>query len=84
MTISTALLIVGMFGLGAPELIVILIILLVLFGGSKLPSLARGLGQSMKEFKKASKEGDDDDKEKPKEKPAETKKIEAVNPHGTN
>jgi sec-independent protein translocase protein TatA len=46
----------GLMGLGAPELIVILIILLVLFGGSKLPSLAKGLGQSVKEFKKASKE----------------------------
>jgi sec-independent protein translocase protein TatA len=46
----------GIMGLGAPELIVILIILLVLFGGSKLPSLAKGLGQSIKEFKKAAKD----------------------------
>lgn len=46
----------GIFGLGAPELVIILIILLVLFGGAKLPSLARGLGQSIKEFKKASKD----------------------------
>ncbi|MBM3867028.1 MAG: twin-arginine translocase TatA/TatE family subunit, partial [Verrucomicrobia bacterium] len=43
-------------GLGPTELIVILIILLVLFGGSKLPGLAKGLGQSIKEFKKATKE----------------------------
>jgi sec-independent protein translocase protein TatA len=43
-------------GLGPTELIVILIILLVLFGGSKLPGLAKGLGQSIQEFKKASKE----------------------------
>jgi sec-independent protein translocase protein TatA len=43
-------------GLGPTELIVILIILLGLFGGSKLPGLAKGLGQSIKEFKKASKE----------------------------
>ncbi|MFM9079984.1 MAG: twin-arginine translocase TatA/TatE family subunit [Opitutaceae bacterium] len=40
-------------GMGPTELIVILIILLVLFGGSKLPGLAKGLGQSIKEFKKA-------------------------------
>ena len=43
-------------GMGPTELIVILIILLVLFGGSKLPGLAKGMGQSIKEFKKASKE----------------------------
>lgn len=86
MTISTASLVVSMFGLGAPELIVILIILLVLFGGSKLPALAKGLGQSMKEFKKASKEVDEEDKEKetPKEKPAEAKKVETTNTHGAN
>ncbi|MCP5529826.1 MAG: twin-arginine translocase TatA/TatE family subunit [Opitutaceae bacterium] len=46
----------GIFGLGTTELIVILVILLVLFGGAKLPSLAKGLGQSIKEFKKATKE----------------------------
>ena len=39
--------------LGTPELIIILIVLLVLFGGKKLPELARGLGQSAKELKKA-------------------------------
>ncbi len=48
----------AIFGLGTPELIVILVILLVLFGGAKLPGLAKGLGQSIKEFKKASKEED--------------------------
>ena len=46
----------GIMGLGAPELIIILVILLVLFGGAKLPGLAKGLGQSIKEFKKASKD----------------------------
>ncbi len=49
-------------GLGPTELIVILVILLLLFGGSKLPALAKGLGQSVKEFKKASKDGDDEKK----------------------
>ena len=79
MTISTAIIAAGIMGLGAPELIVILIILLVLFGGSKLPSLARGLGQSVKEFKKASKEISEDDKpEEPKkaETPAAAKTAE--------
>lgn len=52
----------GFLGLGGTELIVILIIILLLFGGAKLPSLARGLGQSIKEFKKASKEDSPDEK----------------------
>lgn len=51
--------------MGPTELIVILIILLVLFGGAKLPGLAKGLGQSIKEFKKATK--DDPEAEKPAE-----------------
>ncbi|MBP6507835.1 MAG: twin-arginine translocase TatA/TatE family subunit [Opitutaceae bacterium] len=67
-----------MFGLGAPELIVILVILLVLFGGAKLPSLARGLGQSIKEFKKAAKDEGEADK------PADAKKTDGAKPNGLN
>jgi TatA/E family protein of Tat protein translocase len=40
-------------GLGGPEVVLILLIVLVLFGGEKLPDLARGLGKSIREFKKA-------------------------------
>lgn len=73
--------ILGILGLGPTELIVILVILLLLFGGAKLPSLAKGLGQSIKEFKKAAK--DDPEETKSSEaktveaKPAEAKKTEA-------
>jgi len=78
MTSSSAIF-AGVFGLGAPELILILVILLVLFGGSKLPSLAKGLGQSVKEFKKAAKEIDEE--EKPA---ADAKKPETTKTHGSN
>ncbi len=41
-----------MFGLGMPELIIILIIVLVIFGASRLPQLGEGLGKAIKGFKK--------------------------------
>jgi sec-independent protein translocase protein TatA len=37
--------------LGAPELLIVLVVILVLFGGAKLPKLARSIGQAQKEFK---------------------------------
>ena len=52
----------AIMGLGPTELIVVLVILLLLFGGAKLPSLAKGLGQSIKEFKKAAKDEPKEDK----------------------
>lgn len=40
-------------GIGGPELILILFVILILFGGKGLPNMARGLGRSVREFKKA-------------------------------
>lgn len=41
-------------GIGAPEVLIIAIVILVLFGAKRIPELARGLGQGIKEFRQAS------------------------------
>ena len=46
--------------LGAPEIFIIVFLVLLLFGAKKLPELARGMGKAMKEFKKATKDVEDD------------------------
>ena len=48
---------------GGSEWIIILIIVLVLFGGAKLPGLARSVGESITEFRKAQKEGAEQDED---------------------
>jgi sec-independent protein translocase protein TatA len=47
--------------LGPSELMIIMALILVLFGGKKLPELAKGLGQGLKEFKQASRDGASED-----------------------
>lgn len=49
-----------MGGLGWPELLVILVIVLVLFGASRLPGIAKSLGSSAREFRRGLDEGEDD------------------------
>jgi sec-independent protein translocase protein TatA len=53
-----------MFGLGVPELMVILVIALVIFGPSKLPQIGSGLGKAIRDFKKGVTESSDDDADK--------------------
>ncbi|OCC14570.1 Twin-arginine translocation protein TatA [Dissulfuribacter thermophilus] len=45
-----------MFGLGIPEFLIILAILLIIFGAKKLPEIGKGLGKGIKNFKKSLKE----------------------------
>lgn len=45
-----------MFGIGSQEMLFIFLALLLIFGGKKLPELARGLGKGIREFKKATSE----------------------------
>jgi len=50
-----------MFGLGTTELIIVLVVVLLVFGSSRLPKLARSLGQAQKEFKDGISEGSKED-----------------------
>jgi sec-independent protein translocase protein TatA len=49
-------------GLGMGELVVVLLIVILLFGGKKLPQLGASIGESIKNFKKGIKQDDDEDK----------------------
>ncbi|RMD91591.1 MAG: twin-arginine translocase TatA/TatE family subunit [Calditrichaeota bacterium] len=57
--------------LGMPEILVIFFVILLLFGAKKLPELARGLGQGLREFKKATKEPEIEEKKSEIESPGE-------------
>ncbi|MBR2203349.1 MAG: twin-arginine translocase TatA/TatE family subunit [Prevotella sp.] len=48
-----------MFGLGIQEILIIAFIILLLFGGKKIPEMMRGLGRGVKSFKDGMKEGDE-------------------------
>lgn len=52
---------IAVVNLGGPELLIVLVIVLLLFGSTQLPKLAKSLGQAQKEFKKGSIEEDDED-----------------------
>jgi len=63
-----------MFGLGTQELIIILIIIVVLFGATRLPQIGSGIGQAIRNFKKSVREGEEIDVTPKKESSKETKK----------
>jgi len=53
-----------MFGIGMPELIIILVIILIIFGAGKLPEIGGGMGKAIKNFKTATTEADRKEAEK--------------------
>ncbi len=68
-------------GLGAPEIVLILVVLVLLFGAKKLPDLARGSGRALRIFKSETKglldDDDDPDDVKASQKPEEQKQLDA-------
>ena len=64
-----------MFGIGMPELIIILVIILIIFGAGKLPEIGAGMGKAIRNFKGA---GDEEEKKEPEkiEKPEDEKQSE--------
>ncbi len=67
-----------MFGLGTPELLVILVIVIVLFGATRLPQIGSGIGQAIRNFKKSVKEQDEIDVTPKKDETKESKKEEGA------
>ena len=57
-----------MFGIGMPELIIILVIILIIFGAGKLPEIGAGMGKAIKNFKSATSGNEEKDPEKLDEK----------------
>ena len=53
-----------MFGLGVQEIMLILLIAVFVFGGEKIPDMAKGLGQGLREFKRAMEQVDNEEEQK--------------------
>jgi sec-independent protein translocase protein TatA len=65
----------GLFNLGGGEIILVLALVLILFGARKLPELAKGLGQGIKEFKKATRDVTDEIHSSMDETPTPAKRL---------
>jgi sec-independent protein translocase protein TatA len=65
----------AIFGLGTPEVVLIVILALVLFGGKKIPELMRGVGEGVREFNAAKANIKQEIEEGMKDKPATTKEA---------
>ena len=61
-----------MFGIGMPELIIILIIIMIIFGAGKLPEIGSGIGKGIRNFKKATTDKPDEISDKEDDKKAES------------
>ncbi|MFP4213596.1 MAG: twin-arginine translocase TatA/TatE family subunit [Desulfohalobiaceae bacterium] len=66
-----------MFGIGIPELIIILAIILVIFGANKLPEIGSGMGRAIKNFKKATGEPDEIDISSQEQQKEQDKELES-------
>lgn len=73
--------IASLFNLAGPDLLIILLIVLLLFGAKKLPELARGMGQAFKEFNKA-KDEFEREVSKPATEPVIVREAPDRQPHG--
>ncbi|MBE0648705.1 MAG: twin-arginine translocase TatA/TatE family subunit [Bacteroidales bacterium] len=70
------------FGLGTTEIILIVLVVLLLFGGKKIPELMRGVGKGVKSFKDGIQGMDDEIKDISKDKPTSEKKTPPTDPAG--
>jgi sec-independent protein translocase protein TatA len=73
-----------MSGIGAPEIILVLLVLVLLFGAKKLPDLARGSGRALRIFKAETKglidDDDDDSKKTPEQRQIDSQRIDPASP----